>query len=252
MGHSYGWIPSRPDPRDQVWAVPHDALTPLPAEVSLRPGMPPVYDQGQLGSCTANAIGACVQYQQLKEGRPEGAEIPSRLFIYWNERNLEGTVNSDAGAAIRDGMKVIGKLGAPPETDWPYDTSRFTERPPDQAFTDATNYEARYGLVVQSAHSFQQSVFWKRPVVFGFTVFQSFENIGPDGVMPMPDINTESVLGGHAVVIVGYKQINGHLYFECRNSWGPAWGDQGYFWMPVQYLNDPTYCCDFWHINFES
>lgn len=248
--HGFGWVPDRPDPRDHIKALTiEEAATPLPDHHSLRSKMPPVYDQGQLGSCTANAIGGCVQYQQLKEKEAEGQEVPSRLFIYWNERDIEGTTQSDSGAQIRDGMKVIGSIGAPAEVDWPYDINKFTVKPPANAFSDALKYTAKYGRVAQSSHSFMASTYFGRPVVFGFTVFESFEEIGSDGIMPMPRINREEVLGGHAVMIIGYKNINNQLYFEVRNSWGPEWGDSGYFWMPATYAIDPSYCSDFWHVD---
>jgi C1A family cysteine protease len=248
---NYGWLRDRLDPRDHHWELSlEERLTPLPAEWSLRDAMPPVYNQGQLGSCTANAIGACVEYQEMKEHQP--AVTPSRLFIYWNERNLEGHVSTDSGAQIRDGMKVVSTFGAPPESDWPYDVTRFAVEPPAQAYVDARKHEALYGRVTQSAHSFQASTFFRRPVVFGFAVFESFETIGADGVMPLPDPSREKLLGGHAVVIVGYRPINGQLYFEVRNSWGDGWGDQGYFWMPAVYAVSPQFCSDFWHIDFES
>ena len=246
----YGWVRDLPDPRDhQLSLTFEEAITTLPASHSLRSKMPAVYDQGQLGSCTANAIGGCVQFQQMKEKEAEGANIPSRLFIYYCERALEGTTGSDSGAQIRDGMKVIGSEGAPPEADWPYDINKFTVKPPAQAYADALKYTARYGRVAQSAHSFKASTYFGRPVVFGFTVFESFETIGSDGIMPMPDLNNESILGGHAVVIIGYKEINNQLYFEVRNSWSAGWGDAGYFWMPAAYAIDPNYCSDFWHVD---
>lgn len=250
----YGWRRQLPDPRDHVWALTvEETTTILPLSHSLRPEMPPVYDQGQLGSCTANAIAGCVQYQQMKEKEAEGSHVPSRLFIYWNERRIEGTISYDAGAVIRDGMKVISTVGAPPESDWPYDISRFTEKPPPIAFSDALNYTAKYGAVTQSIHSLQASVYFGRPVVFGFTVFSSFEtNIGSNGIMPMPNVNKEDIMGGHAVSCVGYKHINGSLYFECRNSWGSLWGNDGYFFMPAAYMVDQNYCSDFWHINITT
>lgn len=247
----YGWRRDLPDPRDHFWGFSlEDRLRPIPPADSLRDEMPDVYAQLKLGSCTANAIGACVEHQQMKQG--DAPVTPSRLFIYWNERSIEGNTDSDSGAQIRDGMKVVSQLGAPPETDWPYDISRFTEKPPLQAYTDAKKYRAVYGRVVQSAHSFQASVVARRPVVFGFAVFESFESIGSDGIMPIPDFQREKCLGGHAVVITGYKLINGHLYFEVRNSWGEGWGDGGYFWMPAEYAITPQLCSDFWHIDLET
>jgi C1A family cysteine protease len=251
--HGLGWVPDRPDPRDHILSLTFkEATTTLPGETSLRSKMPAVYDQGQLGSCTANAIGGAVQFQQMKEKEVEGANVPSRLFIYWNERSIEGTTSSDAGAMIRDGMKVIGSVGAPAEADWPYDINKFTVKPPAQAFGDALKYTATYGRVTQSEHSLKASVYFKRPVIFGFTVFESFYDIGSDGIMPMPDLNNEYVVGGHAVMVVGYKTINGQVYFEVRNSWGSDWGDNGYFWMPSAYLISPDYCDDFWHVNITT
>ena len=253
--YKYGWKRDIPDIRDHVFSLTRDEqLAVLPASYSLRNSMPPVYDQAQLGSCTANSIGAAVQYQQMQQAEAEGSQTPSRLFIYWNERKIEGTIDSDSGAQIRDGMKVIANVGVPPETDWPYVVSKFAQTPPTQAFTDALKYKTTtYGRVTQSATALKTTIFNKRPVVFGFTVYESFETqIGSDGIMPMPDFNSESVLGGHAVMAMGYKLINGQLYFEVRNSWGANWGDSGYFWMPSDYIIESQLCNDFWHIKLES
>ena len=114
----YGWIPDIPDHRDMMYSAPPHVVSALPAMVDLRAKCPPVYDQGQLGSCTANAIAAALQFDQMKQG--EQSFTPSRLFIYYNERAVEHTVSQDAGAMIRDGIKSVAKLGAPPEDpDWP-------------------------------------------------------------------------------------------------------------------------------------
>src|SRR5450631_3498884 len=126
---SYGWLPDLPDQRDLSYAAPAPLLKKLPASVDLRPQCPPVYDQGQLGSCTANAIAGAVQFDEIRSGIAP-TWTPSRLFIYYNERALEGTVSADSGAQIRDGIKVIAKLGVCPESDWPYDITKFTEKPP--------------------------------------------------------------------------------------------------------------------------
>jgi C1A family cysteine protease len=137
----YGWIPDLPDHRDLRYAAPR-APAGLPRKVDLSMAMPPVYDQGELGSCTANAIGAAVQFaRQRVRQRPDF--VPSRLFVYYNERTIEGSVGQDAGAALRDGMKAIAKLGVTSEDqpskawNWPYVAGRFAERPPKQAFAFA-------------------------------------------------------------------------------------------------------------------
>jgi C1A family cysteine protease len=242
----YGWRPDHPDMRDYLMAV--EPLKTLPASVSLRNKMPAVYDQGQLGSCTANSIGAILEFNELKQAEAD-ATTPSRLFIYYNERAMEGTVDQDSGAEIRDGIKSVAQLGAPPETDWPYEIDEFAAKPPVAAYEDALNHQAiRYARVVQTEMGIQSVLASGYPIAFGFTVYESFEKgVGADGIVPMPQPN-ETVLGGHAVVTVGYKQIKGQLFFECRNSWGAGWGDHGYFWMPASYLTSSNLAQDFWVI----
>jgi len=216
--------------------------------VSLRKRMPPVYDQGQLGSCTANSVGAIVEFNELKQKEP-GATTPSRLFIYYNERVMEGTVREDSGAEIRDGIKSVAQVGVPPETLWPYDVTKFAKKPPAAAYEDARKHEVlRYARVAQDSIALQNVLATGFPISFGFTVYTSFESdVGSDGVVPMPQPH-EKVLGGHAVVATGYKMIKGQLHFECRNSWGPGWADHGYFWMPDAYLTSGSLASDFWVI----
>src|SRR5689334_16426285 len=113
----YGWRPQLPDPRDRVLEL--DLNAPLPPSVDLRPECPPVYDQLQTGSCTANATAALVQFTRMKHGMQN--YVPSRLFIYWFERALEGTVGYDSGAQLRDGVKVMAQHGPPPESLWPFE-----------------------------------------------------------------------------------------------------------------------------------
>lgn len=242
----YGWRRDTPDMRDFRFAVAPPKT--LPPELSLRAQMPPVYDQGQLGSCTANAIGGILEFNELKQ-KERDAAVPSRLFIYYNERVMEGTVAQDAGAEIRDGIKSVAQIGAPPETLWPYDIAKFAEKPPQQAYDEARKHEAiRYSRVAQSGLALQTVLATGYPISFGFTVYESFETqVGSDGIVPMPQ-PSERVLGGHAIVIVGYKPIGGQLYFECRNSWGASWGDHGYLFMPAAYVTDPSLASDFWVI----
>ena len=136
-----GWIPDRPDQRDFLYAAPPAFLRALPPRVDLRRECPPVYDQGQLGSCTANAIGGAIEFDQIKERLPQ-VFIPSRLFIYYNERVLEGSVASDAGAMLRDGIKTVAKQGACPEPLWPYVVSKFKLKPPVSCYTEAAKHTA--------------------------------------------------------------------------------------------------------------
>ena len=242
----FGWRPDLPDNRDYFLAV--EPAKTLPPAMSLRPQMPAVYDQGQLGSCTANSIGAILEFNELKQDEA-GATTPSRLFIYYNERLMEGTVKQDGGAQIRDGIKSVAQVGAPPEPLWPYIVAKFAVKPPAKSYTAAKKHEAiRYSRVLQDQTAIQNVLASGFPISFGFTVYASFEtDVGADGIVPMP-APTEQVLGGHAVVAIGYKTIRGQLYFECRNSWGPTWADQGYFWMPAAYLTSASLASDFWVI----
>jgi C1A family cysteine protease len=114
--HAFGWVPDVPDQRDYTYAVPR--RTRVPTKVDLRDMCPPVYDQGALGSCTANAIAGLLEIKQIQQKEPD-LFTPSRLFIYYEERALEDSIGSDAGAMIRDGMKVVANTGAPPETECP-------------------------------------------------------------------------------------------------------------------------------------
>src|SRR5690242_1703411 len=133
-----GWLPDLPDHRDYMYAAPPHIISKLPTLVDLRKNCPPVYDQGQLGSCTANAIGGAIQFEQLKQNKKHSF-VPSRLFIYYNERSMERTINSDSGAQIRDGIKTVNKLGVCPETSWTYsdDGKRFLLKPSADCYKQA-------------------------------------------------------------------------------------------------------------------
>jgi C1A family cysteine protease len=243
----YGWIPDLPDQRDRLYAPPPIVAGSLPPSVDLRPGCPPVYDQGELGSCTANAIAGDLQYLQMKEGLP-AVFTPSRLFIYYNERALEGTVSYDSGASLRDGMKVVSTQGAPPESDWPYDIAAFAEQPPAAAYQAALpNKALLYLAVPRGLVAMRACLASGYPFAFGFTVYESFEGAGvrQTGVLQMPGVG-ESVVGGHAVLAVGYDDATGR--FLVRNSWGADWGQAGYFTMPYAYLMEPGLSNSFWTI----
>ncbi len=133
----YGWIPDLPDVRDRVYRAPRK-IAALPRSVDLRAGCPPVFDQGQLGSCTANAIAAAISFDQRKQKMAQPF-VPSRLFIYYNERALEGTIATDSGATLRDGIKAVAEQGSCPEPMWPYKEPNFAERPPLQCYKAGEN-----------------------------------------------------------------------------------------------------------------
>jgi len=254
----YGWIPDLPDHRDFIYAAPLAVLRALPTKKDLTGDCPPVYDQGELGSCTANAIGGAHEFEQRKQDA-KNAFTPSRLFIYYNERALEGTVNEDAGGMIRDGIKSVVKQGVCRETDpgsakgyagacWPYDIRKFTAKPPKTCYDEAMNHQVvSYRRVVQSLNQMKGCLAAGYPFVFGFSVYESFETstVAKTGKVPMPG-SGETMLGGHAVVAVGYNDAD--QCFIVRNSWGAKWGKQGYCFMPYAYLADSNLAADFWTI----
>ena len=174
--------------------------------------------------------------------------MPSRLFIYYNERVMEGTVSQDSGAQIRDGVKSVATLGAPPETDWPYDIAKFAQKPPPKAYSDAKqDLVTAYSRVTQDLLQMQGCLADGYPFVFGFTVYESFESdaVAQTGVVPMP-ASGEKVVGGHCVVAVGYD--DSQRRFIIRNSWGTGWGMKGYCTMPYEYLLNSHLANDFWTI----
>ena len=239
----YGWKPDVDDERD-ICAL--YATGKLPASVDLRPQCPPVYDQGQLGSCTANAIAAALELDRMKQKLP--VFIPSRLFIYYNERAMEGSVNEDSGASLRDGIKSVNSLGVCDEAIWPYDIYEFAVKPPASAYTAAKLDRAlAYRRITQTTAQLEAALAAGYPVVFGFTVYESFESdeVAKTGIVPMPTAG-EQVLGGHAVVLVGYDSSTKR--FLVRNSWGSDWGLQGYCSFPFQYLTSKTLANDFWQV----
>lgn len=241
----YGWKPDLHDSRDQTYQVSPAISTKLPKSVDLRDHCPPVYNQGSLGSCTANAVGAIFEYVQKKEN-PSDVFMPSRLFIYYNERVIEDTVNEDNGAQIRNGMKTIAKQGACPETDWPYVIKKFAVKPPEPCYKKAVREKAiAYKRLNQDLVSMKTCLAEGYPFVFGFLVFSGFHasGVGKTGTASLP-VKGETLTGGHAVVCVGYDDDKG--CFLIRNSWGQNWGLKGYFWMPYEYLTQRAWASDFW------
>lgn len=240
--HIYGCKKDTPDLRDHLYhsKVDKDAL---PASVDLRAKCSPVVDQGQLGSCTANAIVSGLrEYQLLQKGNFLAL---SRLFLYWQERNIEGTVSIDSGAEISDGMKTLNTIGVCPETDFPYDITTFTNAPTDKDIADAKPYLIAEYHRITSLDLLKAALAEGLPVVVGINVYDSFETdaVTSTGIVPMPDTTTENLLGGHAVLVVGYDDSK--RQFIVRNSWGSGWGDQGYFHLPYDYYIQ-GYVIDCW------
>ena len=214
----YGWIPDIPDHRDFEYSAPRHVMLALPSKADLREQCPAVYDQKTLGSCTANAIGAAHQFDQLKLA-PSKAFNPSRLMIYYAERQMEHTVNQDAGAQIRDGMKCVAQQGVCPETMWPYDITKFTVKPTVQCYKEAMLHQVTsYMRVLQTLDQMRGCLAAGYPFVFGFSVYASFETaqVAKDGIVPMPS-KREQLLGGHAVMC-----LSGDTKIPCLDGTAPT------------------------------
>ncbi len=240
-----GWMRDLPDPRDKQFTPALAQLPKLPLKVDLRPNAPPPYDQGHLNSCTANAIAGALQINEIKSGNAS-SWTPSRLFVYYNERVIENTVNSDPGAQIRDGIKVVHKQGVCPEADWPYNTAEYAVKPPANAYSDAAkDLVSLYLRLQQSSLHLRACLAEGYPFVFGISVFSSFESpqVASTGRVPLPP-HGDSFVGGHAICAVGYDDTT--QQFTFRNSWGAAWGDSGYGYLPYAYVLDSGLASDFW------
>ncbi len=244
MPHALGYIRDHIDPRDyQRFATTHEVQT-APPVADLRAQMPPVYDQMALGSCVSNGVAAIVEADQIKQG--ETPVMPSRLFIYYLARVIEHSVKSDSGAQIRDGVKAVATTGFCPETDWPYNIATFTGPPPPSCAKDAATHKAiQYQRVQNTEAQIEATVASGFGVVFGCSVFESFESdaVNKTGIVPMPK-RGESMLGGHCMVVVGYNRNTQH--YLVRNSWGTGWSAAmgGHCWMPYAYF--PKYASDLW------
>jgi C1A family cysteine protease len=241
----YGWLPDIPDQRDHLYGAIRKIPTTLPTKIDLRPGCSPVEDQKELGSCTANALAGSLEFLMRKD-KVRFADM-SRLFIYYNERVIEHTVKTDAGAMIRDGIKTLAKQGCCTEKSWPYDIARFAVKPTKACYAEALDYQILSYARLNTLDEMRTCLAEGFPFVFGFSVYESFETqqVANSGVVNMPNAG-ERLLGGHAVLGVGYDDKSKR--FTVRNSWGLDWGQKGYFTMPYGYLSDRNLSDDFWTI----
>lgn len=217
----------------------------LPESVDLRPSCPAVYDQGDLGSCTANAWAFSYQFDEMKQQNKQ-VFAPSRIFIYYNERVLEGTTKEDDGAQVISGLETLKNVGACSESLCPYNIKKFAKKPAAKCYKQALQNKAIEGMSVQqNLTALQQTLAEGLPIVFGIVVYDSFESdsVASTGIVPLPDVKNEKELGGHCIAIVGYD--NAKEWFICRNSWGYSWGMNGYFYLPYAFALDKDLASDF-------
>jgi C1A family cysteine protease len=244
----YGWKPDVLDPRDLRYMPKPALLRSLPAAVDLRRHCPATYDQLSLNSCVANAVAAALEFQQNRQGQRK--TTPSRLFLYYNARALQDVIKLNHGVQIRNGIKAVAKKGACAEEHWPYLVHRFAERPPRKHYESARQHRAlRYFRMKRSVPHLRACLAEGFPFIFGMSVYDSFEStrVTRTGTVAMPGRHEHRV-GGHAVLAVGYS--HGRRRFLVRNSWGPDWGQGGYFTLPYAYFESPRLAKNFWTLRW--
>lgn len=208
-----------------------------------------VKDQGKLGACVAHGITSAYEFCMVKQENLD--VLMSRLFLYYLAREVEGTIDSDSGAEIHDGIKVTCDQGLCVESLWPYDISKFTDKPDDKCYDDLKLHKSvKAERVQQTLNDMKQCLLDGFPIVIGIQVYESFESdeVAKTGIVPMPNTSTEKLLGGHCVLMFSTKLINGKLYGGILNSWGPDWGAGGKCFIPMEYLTNPDLASDFWTI----
>jgi hypothetical protein len=223
------------------------AASQLPSAVDLRPWMTPIEDQGQLGSCTSNALAGALEYLVRREtGR---AVDLSRLFIYYNQRLWDDYVREDGGGAIAVGVRAIVRLGVPTERSWPYDRNLFAVQPPEAVYREAEQFQASdWWSVPVDADAMRACLASGFPITFGTRCTESFMRAPSSGIISMPGASesADGRHGRHALLLVGYDDRR--RMFVVRNSWGADWGDRGYCYMPYDYVLNREWTRSCWAI----
>jgi len=241
--NNYNIVKDKIDTRDKLYvANPMD----LPNKCDLTPLLGPPFDQGQLGSCSANAFAGALEY--LHRNKLDHTDfIASRLFLYWSERKLENTIQSDSGAQLRDGIKSLVNTGVCREQTWPYNITLFEQAPPPVAYTEAANFKVHTYTRLNGLPDMKHALANGFPVIFGMMVYESFESesVAQTGILNLPTPN-EQCLGGHAVLSCGYDDSIQRI--TVRNSWGSNFGMNGNFTMPYAYVENPNLVLYMWII----
>ena len=221
----------------------------IPVTIDLRNKFLEVYDQGKIGSCTANSLCSIFEYDSINNFKG------SRLFLYYNERLINEETNIDEGASISDGIYCLKKYGICSENEWPYNITNLFIKPNKLCYENAKNnfvIEAFY--IENDIYTIKYWLTKNEPISVGISIYSNFMNINTSktGKVNMP-VETDEFLGGHAVIICGFDDIT--KQFILRNSWGSHWGDNGYFYLPYDYITNDELCGDLWVITkskFES
>jgi C1A family cysteine protease len=240
-----GYRPDKKNPHDKTYQASQLSSDSLPPKVDLRSFMSPVENQENSNSCTANAMAGAYEY--LANRLKGYSDDFSRLFIYYNARELDGDTSLDEGTYLRSCIKVLQKYGTCSEQTWPFELHQIFEPPHDTAYEEAANFliEDAYRVEVD-LDTMRSCLAEGYPFAFGLTLFSSFQKAGANGLVPMPDPENEQHDGGHAMLCVGYSDVD--QVFIVRNSWSDEWGDRGYCYIPYDYMTDPNLNGDLWAV----
>ncbi len=238
-----GYRPEKQNSKDKKYSAKRDRQ--LPPKVDLRSYMTPVENQGSSNSCTANAMAGAYEY--LSNRLLGQSEDVSRLFIYYNARELDGSSSKDEGTYLKSCVKVLRKHGACSEDTWSFNLDQILEQPPKSAYAEAANFKVEDAARVEiDLHTMRSCLAEGYPFAFGLQLFSSFQQAGSTGLVPMPDPDNEKHDGGHAMLCVGYSDVD--QVFIVRNSWGADWGEEGYCYIPYDYMTKPDLNHDCWTI----
>lgn len=236
-------VKSNKDPRDHHLLLAK-AKPRLASYINHKANLEFVYDQGQIGSCTANAAGS--MYSWVVKNQNRQLFIPSRLFLYYNTRELHGTIQSDSGASLRNTMQALRNNGVCAETNWSYLYERLFIKPTIECYQEGETRQALSYAAVGISLVSMKNVLQTRPFILGILIYSSFyhPSVAKTGVVPMPNTQKERLLGGHAILVIGYDDRR--KAFICRNSWGTSWGAKGDFYLPYDYATNRRLSFDGW------
>lgn len=242
----FGWRPDVPDVKDPICKIKAAKGV---TSIDLRDSgfLPEVQEVANTAAAVGFAVSSVIEYGLKAVSSPK-LYTPSELFIYYNARVMDGTQNNpNAGASIRNGCRTFSDLGAPPEDYWPFNVYRVVEKPDQDAYNDSVRgLVKKYERVVNSDPANITAVLSNSiPVIFGMSIYDSFmtATVAKNGKVKMPT-STDTLLGGHVMTLVGYNSTS----FIARNVWGSEWGDNGYCYIPYDYLTNTNMADDFWAI----
>jgi C1A family cysteine protease len=238
-----GWIRDKPDPRDILYKATRKRGAGMDLDLRKTGFLPPIYQQYDTNACTSMVIGAAIEYMNMKEKKP--VFKPSKLFMYWNGRVLGECTDKDDGAELRDVMKSLSKWGVAPDADFPFLLDNLMKRPPEKAYADAQReIITKYRRIASTVKDVTAVLSQGQPIIFGAETFKNFNNeeTYKTGYFKMPQ---GKHTGGHCMLIVGIQPG----YVIVRNSWGLEWGDHGYGYFPIDYMENDNLTGDFWTID---